>query len=94
VLIGRLVPTVRTLISVPAGIAEMRLLPFLIYSGIGTLVWTALLGGAGFLLEAQYQLVADWVDPVSYVVLGILSFWYIYRVATFGHKSRRSDRIS
>jgi membrane protein DedA with SNARE-associated domain len=94
VLVGRLVPTVRTLISVPAGIAEMRLLPFLIYSGIGTLFWTALLGGAGFLLEAQYQLVADWVDPLSYVVVGVLGLWYIYRVVTFGHKSRRSDRIS
>jgi membrane protein DedA with SNARE-associated domain len=90
VLIGRLVPAVRTLISVPAGIAEMRLLPFLIYSGIGTLAWTALLGGAGFLLETQYRRVVDWLDPVSDVVVGVLALWYIYRVATFGHKSRRS----
>ncbi|MGD9616092.1 MAG: DedA family protein [Alphaproteobacteria bacterium] len=91
VLMGRLVPTVRTLISVPAGIARMHLVPFLIYSGIGTLAWTALLGGAGYLLESQYELVADWVDPVSYVVVGLLVLGYVYRVATFGHKTHRFD---
>ena len=91
VLIGRLVPAVRTLISVPAGISEMRLVPFLIYSGIGTLVWTTLLGGAGFLLESQYEQVAAWVDPLSNVVIGVLVLWYIYRVATFRHTSRCSD---
>ena len=90
VLIGRLVPAVRTLISVPAGISEMRLVPFLIYSGIGTLVWTTLLGGAGFLLESQYEQVAAWLDPVSNVVIGILVLWYVYRVATFGHRSRQT----
>ena len=42
VLLGRLVPTVRTLISLPAGMARMPLAPFLIYSAIGTLVWTGL----------------------------------------------------
>ena len=90
VLIGRLVPAVRTLISVPAGISEMRLVPFLIYSGIGTLVWTTLLGGAGFLLESQYEQVAAWLDPVSNVVIGVLVLWYVYRVATFGHRSRQT----
>ncbi len=90
VLIGRLVPAVRTLISVPAGMSEMRLVPFLIYSGIGTLVWTTLLGGGGFLLESQYEQVAAWLDPVSNVVIVVLVLWYIYRVATFGHRSRYS----
>ncbi|MGE0257235.1 MAG: DedA family protein [Alphaproteobacteria bacterium] len=92
VLIGRLVPAVRTLISVPAGIAKMPLLPFLVYSGIGTLVWTALLGAAGFYLETQYRLVGDLLDPVADVVIGILAVWYIYRVVTFGNKSRDLDR--
>jgi membrane protein DedA with SNARE-associated domain len=94
VLIGRLVPAVRTLISVPAGISEMRLVPFLIYSGIGTLVWTTLLGSAGYFLESQYEQVAAWLNPVSNVVIGALVLWYIYRVATFGHKSRRSDKAA
>jgi membrane protein DedA with SNARE-associated domain len=92
VLIGRLVPAVRTLISVPAGIAKMPLLPFLLYSATGTLAWTALLGGAGFILESQYRRVADWLDPVSNAVIGILVLWYIYRVVTFGNRSHHSHR--
>src|SRR3546814_7042172 len=45
VLFGRMIPAVRTLISVPAGIAGMPTVPFLIYSTVGTLVWTGALAG-------------------------------------------------
>ena len=51
VMLGRLVPAVRTLISVPAGLARMPLVPFLAWSALGTGSWTALLTAAGFLLE-------------------------------------------
>jgi len=50
VLFGRLVPTVRTLISVPAGIAQMPFAKFLIYSAIGSGIWTTALAMAGYLL--------------------------------------------
>lgn len=83
VFFGRLIPAVRTLISVPAGIAGMPLIPFLLYSTLGTALWTTFLAGAGYLLESQYQRVSDWVNPVSNVVIGLLVLWYIYRVVTF-----------
>ena len=83
VLFGRLIPAIRTLISIPAGIAEMRLLPFLAWSTIGSLVWCSILTGAGFVLEANYEAVATYVDPVSKVVLGILVATYLYRLVTF-----------
>jgi membrane protein DedA with SNARE-associated domain len=51
VLLARLVPTVRTLISLPACIARMPLAPFLIYSAIGTTLWTGLLAASGFWLQ-------------------------------------------
>jgi membrane protein DedA with SNARE-associated domain len=89
VLLGRLVPAARTLISVPAGIAGMKLLPFLVYSAVGTLIWTSILSAAGFFLETQYRKVADWVDPVSDVVLAALVLWYIYRVVAFRHRVPR-----
>lgn len=91
VLIGRLIPTVRTFISVPAGVARMPLGVFLAYSAIGTLVWTAILALAGFWLQSQYDLVAAWLDPLSTaVVLGLLG-WYLYRVATYGRRARRKQ---
>lgn len=86
VLLGRLVPAIRTLISIPAGLARMHLGQFLLYSTIGSLLWTALLTGAGYLLESQYARVADWVDPLSKAVLFGLLGWYLYRLVTFKPK--------
>jgi len=83
VLFGRLVPAVRTLISVPAGIAGMGLAKFLLYSGLGTLVWTAFLLAGGYLLEDRYRDVQAWLDPVSNAVIAVLLLWYLYRVVTF-----------
>ncbi|APH74192.1 DedA family protein [Aquibium oceanicum] len=86
VLLGRLVPAVRTFISVPAGVSGMRLGPFLTYSAIGTSVWTGFLATAGYLLESQYTAVADWVGPVSNVIIAGIVLWYVYRVITFRRK--------
>ena len=83
VFIGRLIPAVRTLISVPAGIAGMPLAPFLLYSATGTVLWTAFLATAGYFLESQYDKVAHWMNPVSNVVIGLLVLGYLYRVVTF-----------
>lgn len=90
VLIGRLVPGVRTLISVPAGIAGMPFLPFLAWSAIGTAAWTAGLAGLGWVLESQYRVVADWTGPVSNIVVGILVLGYLYRVVTFRRRPARA----
>lgn len=89
VLIGRLVPAVRTLISVPAGVSGMPLLPFLLYSTLGTVVWTSLLAGAGYLLEGQYERVAAWMNPVSNVVVVGLVGWYLYRVVTYKKRTQQ-----
>jgi membrane protein DedA with SNARE-associated domain len=83
VFIGRLIPAVRTLISIPAGIAGMPLAPFLLYSLAGTVLWTALLAVAGYFLESQYDKVADWVNPVSNLFIGLIVLWYLYRVVRF-----------
>jgi membrane protein DedA with SNARE-associated domain len=91
VLIGRMVPGVRTLISVPAGIAGMPLGPFLAYSAIGTVAWTGLLAGAGYLLADQYGRVSGWVNPVSNLALGVMVLGYFYRVVTFGPRRRRAS---
>jgi len=83
---------VRTLISVPAGIARMRLAPFLLFTSIGTAIWSSLLVVTGFLLEDQYRAVADYVNPVSNLVFGALLLYYLYRVATFRRGSQPAAR--
>ena len=80
VFLGRLVPTVRTLISVPAGLSEMSFPAFLAYTAAGSGVWIAILAGAGYLLEDNYEQVERWVNPVStLVVVGIVAL-YLYRL--------------
>ncbi|NMF57391.1 DedA family protein [Pseudanabaena yagii] len=73
VLLGRLVPGIRTLISIPAGISKMPIVPFFIYSTIGTIGWVSLLTYAGYLLGKNYAIVEKYIDVVSkIVVVGIL----------------------
>lgn len=84
VLMGRLIPAIRSLISLPAGVARMGLPGFLALSAIGTGIWTTLLVVAGYFLESQYDRMADYLNPVSNAVFAGLALWYVWRVATFG----------
>ena len=72
VLIGRLVPGVRSLISIPAGICGMNLPKFLLYSAIGMGVWAGVLGYLGHLLGQNYEKVERFMGPITYVVLGVI----------------------
>ncbi len=80
---GRLVPTVRTLVSTPAGLAPVPLGPFLAYSTLGTGIWISLLTGAGYLLGENYSQVGEVLAPVSQVVLvlGVVGAgsWFLRR---------------
>lgn len=70
VFLGRLVPGVRTLISLPAGLEAMPIAPFLLYSTLGSGLWVIFLTGAGYLLGDRYELVAKYLGPVAKIVLG------------------------
>ncbi len=72
VFLGRLVPGIRTIISLPAGLSEMHLVPFLIYSTIGSALWIFGLTYAGYLLGDNYDLVDEYLGPVSKIVLATL----------------------
>ena len=73
VLLGRMVPGIRTLISVPAGITKMPLIPFFLYSTIGTIGWVTLLTYAGYFLGKNYKSVEDYIDVITKVVVfGVL----------------------
>lgn len=83
ILIGRVIPTVRSLISVPAGITRMPVAPFVLYSTVGTVVWTGALLLSGYLLQSQYAKVESFVNPVSNAVVAAIVGYYLYRVITF-----------
>ena len=69
---GRLVPGIRTLISVPAGMELMPFKKFLIWTTLGSLIWVALLTYAGFLFGENYKIIATYIDQIKYFIKPIL----------------------
>ena len=85
VFLGRLLPTVRSLVSVPAGLLKMSFRRFLWASTLGTAAWTALLAGAGYKMGENYKDIDKLLGPASNAILVILIAAYIYRVWTHRH---------
>lgn len=72
VLLGRCVPVIRSVVSIPAGIARMPLPRFLMLTAIGSGVWNALFIGLGWVLGENWDRVQGWLGPVTYVVTGLV----------------------
>lgn len=87
VCLGRMVPTIRSLVSVPAGLFGMKPLPFLLWSTLGTAGWTGALATAGYVLGQQWRDVDKYLGPLSIGVLVVLLAWYLFRVATWKPRS-------
>ena len=91
VLLGRLVPVVRSFISVPAGVVRMPWPQFLAYTLVGSAVWNGALIGAGVALGTQHELVERYVGYLDYAlvtaVVAVLG-WAVVR-----HVRRRSSRL-
>jgi membrane protein DedA with SNARE-associated domain len=77
---GRLVPALRTVVALPAGLAKMPIVPFLLWTLLGSVIWTSLLTGAGYLLESQYERISKWLNPVSTAIFAVIAIVYIVRV--------------
>jgi len=71
VFLGRLVPGVRSLVSIPAGSCHMPIGKFLLLTAAGAGIWTTFLAYAGRLLGEHYEQINEYIQPISYLV-GIL----------------------
>jgi len=88
VFVGRMLPTLRTFISVPAGLVHMKLLRFLLWSTAGTVIWSSLLATAGYLLGLQFGAVEEVAGPISSAIVAMLVLWYLWRQATWRRRHR------
>lgn len=84
VLVGRCVPLIRSLVSIPAGFRRMNLGLFILYTTIGSIVWNTALIGTGYLLaeENRWLVVEDILGYVQYAVLaglGLAVLYYVWR---------------
>lgn len=82
VLIGRCVPIVRSLVSIPAGLERMPLSRFVLYTAIGSAVWNSALIVAGYVLGAQWEDVGRYSDYINYAVYAVIAFVVIRFVVT------------
>ncbi|MBX5436020.1 MAG: DedA family protein [Alicyclobacillaceae bacterium] len=81
VFVGRLLPALRTFISLPAGVARMPVGRFMLYSALGSLPWNLALALAGFVLGQHWETVSSAVKPLTYagallLVAAVLWFWF------------------
>lgn len=90
VLLGRCVPGVRSLVSLPAGLLRMPRWEYALFTTIGSAAWNAVLIGAGYLLGAQWEQVSDAIGPVSKPLLAVVvagaALWLLWR----GLRARRT----
>lgn len=93
---GRLIPIIRSLISLPAGMNRMSLPVFLLFTTMGTLLWNTLLGGAGYYLGENWEAVLGIIDryeKVWLVLMGVATVaFFAYRIAT--RKKRFADTVT
>ena len=83
VAIGRMIPTIRSVVSIPAGLVRMRLAKFLAWSTVGTAVWSGALATAGYVLGQQFERIETVIGPVSSGIFTAILLLYAWRQLTW-----------
>jgi membrane protein DedA with SNARE-associated domain len=78
--IGRLVPAIRQLISIPAGLSKMNLGTFLLFTTLGAMIWNAILAFLGYIAHGQKDLITKYSIELSYILLGLGIIFILYLV--------------
>jgi membrane protein DedA with SNARE-associated domain len=88
IFVSRFIPVVRHLISIPAGLGRMNLLPFCLYTLIGATMWNGFLLACGYKLRQNWTLVQKYSHELDLVVAAILAVLGIWFVVTHLRKAR------
>jgi membrane protein DedA with SNARE-associated domain len=94
VLVGRVTPVVRSFVSIPAGVFEMRLAPYALYSVVGSAVWAFAIAGVGYGLGSSYKSFDNGFKYVEYAIVAgvlVLAAYLIYRLRKAATVRRRDD---
>lgn len=80
VMFARMLPTLRSLISIPAGLFGMSHRRFLVFSTIGTAGWSAALAGVGYFLGTRFADIERWLGPLSTAIIALIVLSYLWRL--------------
>jgi membrane protein DedA with SNARE-associated domain len=89
-LIGRLVPVIRQLISIPAGLSKMNIFAFVGYTTLGAFVWNVILAVLGYVAHGQQDLITQYSHELSWVLLALGALFVAYLVYK-GLKNRKKN---
>ena len=84
--VGRLIPGIRQLISLPAGLARMNLLSFTLYTTLGAVIWNTILALLGYVAHGQADLINAYSHELSLIILGLLGLVILFYVVKFLRK--------
>ena len=93
-LIGRLVPGVRHLISLPAGIAGMKIKDFVLYTAIGATAWNIILAMLGYFFYTQKELLDKYYKELIYIILALGVMYVIYLIYNSFKKDKQKQDSS
>lgn len=87
--VGRLIPGIRQLISIPAGLAKMNLISFTLFTFLGAGIWNTILATLGYIAEGQSDLINLYSHEVGYGVMGIVALVAAYYLIRYFRKKRK-----
>ena len=93
-LVGRFIPVVRQLISIPAGLSRMNLGSFTLYTALGAFVWNCILALLGYLahLAGDKKVIAEYSNEISYIILALVAAVILFFVIRYFVKKRKKTQ--
>lgn len=91
VMVGRIIPIIRTVISFPAGLAKMKFVEFSLYTIVGSVVWSGFLASMGYVLGDRWEIVIEWMSKYekAILIIGVIAvIAYIVRGVVLKKKSK------
>jgi membrane protein DedA with SNARE-associated domain len=87
---GRLLPGIRTVISIPAGLVHIPRHSFYLWTTLGSTFWVGVLALAGLLLQENYKAVEGWLEPLGYAVVAFVVGGYAWHLLRSWRRSRQA----
>jgi membrane protein DedA with SNARE-associated domain len=87
VFVGRMLPALRTFISVPPGILRMPVARFLLWSTLGSFVWSGALAAGGYALGAGFERIEEVAAPLTTGFVALILLWYLWRQLTWKRRA-------
>lgn len=88
---GRLIPMIRQLISIPAGIARMRMLPFVVFTSLGAMIWNIILAIVGYYAHGKQEIINEYSRELSWAILALVAIFAVYLAYKFLRGGKKAE---